>query len=114
MAKALNSRELVSVVPLAIFFEKLFAGCILEENTDYVGHSIGFKTVSALLDCANFCASTVGGLFWTYTRENDLCNVKSSSAGERPDPNAVSGNRACGVTGDRVHPQCFPTFSTLG
>ena len=50
-------------------------------------------------ECANLCAATKGGLFWTYKDETKWCIVKTAVSEKVFDPRYVSGNRACGLTG---------------
>ena len=102
-----------------MFSDKLFADCRVEENTDYYGNDIVQKNVEGPQACADFCISTVGGLFWTYKSLGDsgVCFVKSSSAGRRLEQNSVSGNLLCGhKTGDRIHLSVFArsTHTTYG
>ena len=47
--------------------------------------------------CAELCASTSGGLFWTYIIGQKRCLVKSSDSDRRDMGGRVSGNRDCGL-----------------
>ena len=73
------------------------SGCIIEYNTEYVGNDIDSRHVPTQEACSVFCASTPGGLFWTWASDG-VCWVKSSDSGrrEKPGSTSVSGNAQCG------------------
>ena len=60
---------------------------------------IRMETVKNQDECANICAATKGGLFWTYQDEIKRCFVKTAVSEKVSDNQFVSGNRACGLTG---------------
>merc|ERR1711934_677203 len=72
------------------------AGCRVEGNIAYNGSDIDSKPVTGVQACADFCFNTVGALYWTFHKDTSFCNVKSSIGNRISDPNAVSGNKACG------------------
>ena len=79
-----------------------FQGCLIEDRIDYhdVKNSrhqdIKVKRTANQQACADLSATTVGGLFWTWNKNNKNCIVKSSDSGKVAVSFAVSGNRACG------------------
>ena len=73
---------------------KIFSGCLVENNIVYWGNDIVNNFVETHQACADLCASTPGGLFWTFT-EDKLCYVKSSSSGKKTKQDRISGNREC-------------------
>ena len=79
-----------------------FQGCLIEDGIDYhdVKNSrhqdIKVKRTANQQACADLSATTVGGLFWTWNKNNKNCIVKSSDSGKKTLGHAVSGNRACG------------------
>ena len=79
-----------------------FQGCLIEDRIDYhdVKNSrhqdIKVKRTANQQACADLSATTVGGLFWTWNKNNKNCIVKSSDSGKKTLGHAVSGNRACG------------------
>ena len=75
------------------------AGCLLESDVTYVGFNIprSDKEVENQQACAELCASTSGGLFWTYIVSQKRCFVKSSDSDRRDKNGRVSGNRDCGL-----------------
>ena len=83
--------------------KKIFAGCIMEQDIDYYGNDIVDQVVESMQACADFCASTGGGQFWTWNRGTNRCHVKRSKSGERSEVVAVSGNRYCGSAGIETH-----------
>ena len=80
----------------------MFLGCSTEKNIDYHGNDISGKVVlESMQACADLCASTPGGLFWTYSPTNKHCYVKSSNSGRTANAHSVSGNRECGSEGEK-------------
>jgi len=71
-------------------------GCIVQGNTAYIGNDIIRKIVSGVQACADFCAETVGGKYWSFDRNTNLCYVKSSNTPAEASSHDVSGNVACG------------------
>ena len=54
----------------------------METNVDYSGADILNKSgVETQYMCAELCALTDGGLFWTYAVEDKKCYVKGSASG---------------------------------
>ena len=76
----------------------MFLGCIIDEGTDYSGNDIPKKRkpTKDQQECADFSASTPGGLFWTWNKKNKMCYVKSANSKKNKAGIAVSGNRECG------------------
>merc|ERR1712037_432050 len=74
-------------------------GCIKEEYTDYNARDIvEQKTLENPQACAEHCAATEGGLFWTFSLNSKTCHVKNSAHNSRRGiMYTVSGNRACGL-----------------
>jgi hypothetical protein len=75
-------------------------GCIKEEYTDYNSRDIvEQETLENPQACAEHCASTEGGLFWTFSLNSKTCHVKNSTHNSRRGiMYTVSGNRACGLS----------------
>merc|ERR1712210_190171 len=73
-------------------------GCVVKGNTDYYGNDIAQTTLSSFQACADFCNQTMGGKYWTFDRNTDICYVKSSKTGEAYSSHDVSGNAACGTS----------------
>ena len=73
----------------------IFLGCLIEYNTDYFGNDIVNKVVETRQACADLCASTPDGLFWTFNTVHKKCHVKSSSSGRKTNQASISGNRKC-------------------
>jgi len=75
-------------------------GCIKEEHIDYNERDIvEQKTLENPQACAEHCASTEGGLFWTFSLNSKTCHVKNSAHDSRRGITmTVSGNRACGLS----------------
>ena len=80
------------------------SGCIQENDYEYEGGENDIAEVQSLTqqECAELAASTDGGLFWTYKAYQSRCFVKKTDGGKRYQQYAglVSGNKACGVTGE--------------
>ena len=64
--------------------------------------------------CADLCASTSGGLFWTYHTHTKKCYVKTSSSGRTTHETAVSGNRECASAGTLAITLCSWLKSEIG
>ena len=77
----------------------IFLGCFIEYNIDYRGNDIVNMVVDTHQACADFCASTPGGLFWTFGVDM-WCYIKSSSSGRKTNQETTSGNRKCGKIGN--------------
>ena len=81
----------------------------MEYNISYFGNDIVNRTVKETHQaCADFCASTPGGLFWTFLfgrsdAYNKKCYVKSSSSGRKIQQNRISGNRECGLKSKLIY-----------
>ena len=79
-----------------------FSGCIIEEGIDYEGSNILEKPVESQKACSDLCASTAGGLFWTWA-PSGVCHVKNSDSGWKDlkwmEKGFASGNRQCGAGG---------------
>lgn len=75
-------------------------GCIREEYIDYNARDIvEQKTLENPQACAEHCASTEGGLFWTFSINSKTCHVKNEAHNSRRGiMYTVSGNRACGLS----------------
>ena len=82
----------------------LFLGCLIEDGIDYHGHDLPgkMKETANLQECAEYSASIAGGLFWTWAKDSKICYVKSSNSGREMQANRVSGNRACGIAGEKT------------
>ena len=63
--------------------------------------------------CAERCASLEGGLFWTFNTGTRRCHVKNSDTGRIYYFNAVSGNRACGLSKRPVSPKLTPVRTVV-
>ena len=78
------------------------SGCIIEEGIDYEGSNILEKPVESQKACSDLCASTAGGLFWTWA-PSGVCHVKNSDSGWKDlkwmEKGFASGNRQCGAGG---------------
>ena len=48
--------------------------------------------------CAEHCAASEGGRFWTYNKENKECWLKTSDSKKKYLAHAISGSRACGLS----------------
>jgi len=79
-------------------------GCQIEEDTEYWSNDIRTKKgVQSLQACADLCASTPGGSFWSWEnlpfgQRGGTCRVKNSDSGKvRHQRGSFSGNRECGV-----------------
>ena len=82
---------------------KIIAGCTIEEDIDYHGNDINDKVVGSSQACADFCASTTDGKYWTWNRGDKRCFVKTSKSGRTNKAMTVSGNRGCGGPGSGSH-----------
>ena len=68
----------------------------METNVDYSGADILNKSgVETQYMCAELCALTDGGLFWTYAVEDKQCYVKGSASGRTNRDGYISGNIDC-------------------
>ena len=68
----------------------------METNVDYSGYNILNKSgVETQYMCAELCALTDGGLFWTYAVEDKKCYVKGSASGRTNREGHISGNIDC-------------------
>merc|ERR1712025_1211270 len=74
--------------------EKL--GCVIEEGMDYKDKPIKSETTKDEQKCADLCATTPEGLFWTWNKNNKKCFVKKSKGKLVKVDHAVGGNRECG------------------
>ena len=93
--------------------EYIFSGCIIEEGIDYHGHDIPYKTKATgnQEECAAYCASIPGGLFWTWNKHNKNCYVKNSKSGKTPHGSSVSGNIECAKKAAPVYKPGIADFS---
>ena len=73
--------------------------CTVEYDIDYDRNDIknrpGVETSKA---CADLCASTDGGLFWSWNSADGWCWVKHSDTGRKHLAGYVSGNKQCGTS----------------
>ena len=83
-------------IPASLKLKNIFLGCVTEQNIDYNGNDIANQVLESMQACADLCASTPGGLFWTYLPTDKSCYVKSSNSRRMAHALAVSGNRECG------------------
>ena len=68
----------------------------METNVDYLGADILNKSgIKTQYVCAELCALTDGGLFWTYAVEDKKCYVKGSASGRTNREGHISGNTDC-------------------
>ena len=79
-----------------------YAGCVVEEKTDYQGNAIKqgaktFKVVENQEACAKLSAENEKAKFWTYQPSSKKCWIKTSNAGKRPLKTVNSGNQECGA-----------------
>ena len=75
----------------------LSTGCVIDEETDYLGHDIeGGKKVKNQQACATLTGTKEGGLFWTYRASDKKCWIKTSKKGKMAQAGLVSGNIECG------------------
>ena len=82
---------------------RYISGCTIELGINYYdrNENILRQAVTSQQACADLCASTAGGHFWTWNKDgNKLCNVKRSDSGRVSDAKVVSGNRHCGSVGE--------------
>ena len=69
----------------------------METDISYWGSDILSKgSIDNQDECAKLCASTDGGLFWTYIVGDKQCYVKGSTEGRTSLAGRISGNVACG------------------
>ena len=74
----------------------LSTGCVIDEETDYLGHDIeGGKKVKNQQACATLTGTIVGGLFWTYRTSDKKCWIKTSKKGKKAHAGLVSGSIGC-------------------
>ena len=80
-----------------------FAGCVTDDDTDYLGHDIDEimermepYTVANQQACATLTGEKEGASFWTYRDSDKKCWLKSSKAGKKEHTGLVSGNIECG------------------
>merc|ERR1711964_678598 len=66
------------------------APCTVEDGIHYSGTDITAKITASYQECSQFCASK-GGLFWTWSTNNNYCKVKSDIWGKREADDATSG-----------------------
>ena len=71
---------------------------MIEQDTDFYGNDITNEETETSQACAELCASTARGLFWTWNSENGQCFVKNSDSGRLHHSGAVSGNKQCGTS----------------
>merc|ERR1712168_1710580 len=72
-------------------------GCVIEEETQYLGHDIQKSVkVENQQACADLTATKEGALFWTYRTSDKKCFIKSSKKGKKEHTGRVSGNKECG------------------
>ena len=76
----------------------LSTGCVIDEETDYLGHDIGKAAkVKNQQACATLTGTKEGGLFWTYQASTKKCWVKTSKEGKTEGAGLVSGSVGCAV-----------------
>ena len=86
----------------------------METNVDYSGADILNKSgVETQYVCAELCALTEGGLFWTYAVEDKQCYVKGSASGRTNREGHISGNIDC-VRGEMRKLTATPHSPTSG
>ena len=76
----------------------LAPGCVKEEYIQYDGQDVLEEvTLESPQACADRCASSEEGLFWTFGLNSKACQVKKSLQGRRGIMYTVSGTRNCGL-----------------
>ena len=76
----------------------LSTGCVIDEETDYLGHDIeGGKKVKNQQACATLTGTKEGGLFWTYQASTKKCFIKTTKKGKMEGAGLVSGSIGCAV-----------------
>jgi len=91
--------------PQMLFLGLLFSGvaaqgfgCVKEEYIQYDGQDVLEEvTLESPQACADRCASSEEGLFWTFGLNSKACQVKKSLQGRRGIMYTVSGTRNCGL-----------------
>ena len=82
---------------IRIWSKVSFVGCFIETDISYWGSDILSRgSIENQDECAQLCASTDGGLFWTYIVGDKQCYVKGSAEGRTSLAGRISGNVACG------------------
>ena len=82
---------------IRIWSKVSFVGCFIETDISYWGSDILSRgSIENQDECAELCASTNGGLFWTYIVGDKQCYVKGSAEGRTSLDGRISGNVACG------------------
>ena len=85
------------ILIVKIWFQVSFVGCFIETDISYWGSDILSRgSIENQDECAELCASTDGGLFWTYIVGDKQCYVKGSAEGRTSLAGRISGNVACG------------------
>ena len=78
------------------------SGCVIEDQMNYKIHNLDNVTNPTTQEsaqaCAEHCAASEGGRFWTYNKENKACWLKTSDSKKKKQANAISGSRACGLS----------------
>ena len=87
--------------------DMVFSGCAIEHDIDYHGNDIDNKVLENMQACADMCASTTGGQYWTWKVADKTCYVKSSNSGRETDIGYVSGKKECGSLSGKLFPSVF-------
>ena len=79
------------------------SGCVIEDQVNYAVHNLDGDnqvptTQESQQTCAEHCASTEGGRYWTYNKNNKECWIKTKDSDRRYKAEAISGSRACGLS----------------
>ena len=82
----------------------LSTGCVIDEETDYLGHDIDELkkagkpfTVKNQQACATMTGTKEGALFWTYRASDKKCWIKTSKKGKKAHKGLVSGSIGCAI-----------------
>ena len=83
------------------------SGCVIEDQVNYAVHNLDGDnqvptTQESQQTCAEHCASTEGGRYWTYNKNNKECWIKTKDSDRRYHADVISGSRACGLSNRKI------------
>merc|ERR1719186_2193174 len=73
------------------------SGCAKQDNIDYYGNDIPDKNkvVSGVEECINWCGETSECRYWTFSKSDRRCYLKTSNIGVTKDADRISGTKNC-------------------
>ena len=76
------------------------SGCVKEDNIDYNGNDIKNKKYffeNGLQKCISWCGGTLACGYWTFSKSEKRCYLKTSDSGRTEHAGTISGTKNCAI-----------------